>query len=54
MAIWDLSTASSVLEFDTIAGQNPNATVVDSNHHLVQWRGSGDDGFAQIFEINTY
>jgi hypothetical protein len=41
------------LEFDVIIGTFNSAILIDSTHVMNFWRGVGNDGFCQIFEIDT-
>ena len=50
---WAVSTAADRLEFDTTFGRYNSCVKVDTNHIINFWRGSGDDGYTQIFEVNT-
>ena len=50
---WAVTTANSLLEFDTVLGEHNSCAQIDSNHFINFWAGSGNDGFVQVFEINT-
>lgn len=50
---WAVTTASSALEFDTQYGNDSNCCKVDTNHFINFWRGVNDDGFVQVFTVNT-
>lgn len=43
----------SELEFDTTNAISQGSCMMDSTHMLVAWRGAADDGFAQVFTLNT-
>jgi hypothetical protein len=51
---WAITTASSVLEYDTAYSDWKHCLAVDSNHVFLIWHGgSGNDLFGQVFAINT-
>lgn len=50
---WAVTTANSSLEFDTTRGGDPACFKVDTNHFINFWIGTDNDGFAQIFTVNT-
>lgn len=55
VANWDITTAGGTLTVDgtgTIS-YSTRPYFVDDNHYLVAWAGEGNDGYAQIIEINT-
>ena len=53
MAEWAVTTANASLEFDTVSGTYNSCYRIDSNHFINFWSGSGDDGFTQVFTVNT-
>jgi hypothetical protein len=48
-----VTTAATRLEFDTADYQLGSVAVVDSNHFVLFWWGSGSDWFVQSFTVNT-
>lgn len=50
---WAVTTAGSVLEYDTAEGGTPSCYQIDDNHFINFWRGIDADGFAQVFTVNT-
>jgi hypothetical protein len=46
-------TTGAVFEFDTRNNSFNSCFKVDTNHFINFWQGNGDDGFTQIFTINT-
>jgi hypothetical protein len=48
-----ISTASSRFLFDTDVGSYNSAVMIDANHIINFWAGSGADGYAQVFTVNT-
>lgn len=48
-----LSLVGTPLEFDTNANDLNACIKVDDTHFLNVWRGPDDDGFAQVFSVNT-
>lgn len=50
---WAVTTANASLEFDTAQGTYVQAEKIDDNHFMVVWAGNGNDGFAQVFTVNT-
>jgi len=51
---WAISTAAAPLEYDTARGNYPTIGQVDTNHFVTFYRGTaGDDGIAQVLEVNT-
>jgi hypothetical protein len=48
-----LNPLGSALEFDTSNGLKSKCIKVDATHFLAVWSGSGNDGFAQVFTVNT-
>jgi hypothetical protein len=53
MAEWAVTTAAASLEFDTDYGYYNSCHQIDSNHFVNFWRGADDDGFTQVFTVNT-
>ena len=53
MATWDVTTAGVSLEFDTVNGTYNSCYQIDTNHFINFYAGSGDDGYVQVFEVNT-
>lgn len=49
----NVSTNGSSLEYDTTNGTYPSSVLMDSTHILNIWSGEGNDGYAQIFTVNT-
>jgi hypothetical protein len=49
----NISANGSAVEFDTDNGQFHNSVLWDSTHILNIWAGTGSDGYAQIFTVNT-
>ena len=50
---WAVTTAGASLEFDTVKGTYNSCCQIDSNHFINFWGGSGNDGYAQTFTVNT-
>ena len=50
---WAVTTANSSLEFDTQHNYSNSCYQIDSNHFINFWSGAGDDGFTQVFTVNT-
>lgn len=50
---WAVTTAASLLEFDATSGQYNSCFIIDTNHFINFWSGTNDDGFAQVFTVNT-
>src|SRR3990167_8528320 len=50
---WAVTTAAASLEFDTTLGTHNACFQIDTNHFINVWSGSGNDGFAQVFTVNT-
>jgi hypothetical protein len=50
---WAISTSAASLEFDTQDCRWNSCSQIDSNHFVNFWTGNGDDGFVQVFEVNT-
>jgi peroxiredoxin len=50
---YDITQLGSALEFDTSNGAHNSCVKIDDTHIMNFWAGSGNDGFTQIFEINT-
>ena len=53
MANYDVTTAGASLEFDTVNGQYNSCNGIDATHFINFWSGDGNDGYAQVFTINT-
>ena len=55
MANWDVTTASSILEFDTVSGGSDSCAVIDVNNFITLWSGNAGSyaGSAQVFSVNT-
>lgn len=54
MANYDVTTASSALEFDTVQAIHiAKPIAIDTNHFIASWGGEGGDGYAQVFEVDT-
>jgi hypothetical protein len=54
MADWAVTTAGAAFEYETTLGQYQSKPLaIDTNHFLVAWSGSGSDGFAGVFTVNT-
>lgn len=53
MALWDVTTASAALEFDTVKGTISSCVQVDSTHFLNIWSGVDGDGYTQVFVVDT-
>ena len=49
---WAVTTAAALLQFEGIGGQG-SCAIVDSNHAIFFWRAIDNDGFAQVFAVNT-
>lgn len=49
---WTITPAGSALEFDASNAQYFSMAQVDSNHFILFYTGSNDDGIATIFEVN--
>lgn len=54
MSDYDISMLDSALEFDTTEWWYISSFKIDSTHVLVCWTGSDNDGFAQVFEVDTW
>ena len=50
---WAVTTAADRLEFDTVNGTYNSCFQIDSNHFINFWAGNGNDGFVQVFTVNT-
>jgi hypothetical protein len=50
---WAVTTAAASLEFDTVNGWHSSCYQVDSNHFINFWSGPDDDGYVQVFTVNT-
>lgn len=51
---WAVTTAGAPLEFDTQNGSYGSCFKIDANHFIHFFRGDlGNDGYAQVFEVNT-
>jgi len=50
---WSFTANGTALEFDTDIYIDGSSKKVDANHFLLTWAGTGTDGFAQIFTVNT-
>ena len=51
---WVITTANSLLAFDTGASaQSQRCYKIDDTHIINFWAGPGNDGYAQVFDINT-
>lgn len=48
---WAISTTAASLEFDTADGTYNSTVIIDSNHFVNVWQGSGSDGFIQAFAV---
>ncbi len=53
MADYDVTTAGSAIEFDTVLAQFNSAVKIDETHFINFWSGNGSDGFAQVFAVST-
>ena len=49
----NVSSNGSSLEYDTTNGTYPTCVLMDSTHILNIWSGDLNDGYAQIFTVNT-
>jgi len=49
---WEIS-ALGVLEFDTQNSDYNSCWQIDANHFINFWRGVDDDGYCQVFTVNT-
>ena len=52
-ATWAVTTANSSLEFDTQFGTYHNCYPIDSNHFINFWNGVDNDGYVQVFTVDT-
>jgi hypothetical protein len=50
---WAVTTAAARLEFDTDHGWYDSCYQIDNNHFINFWSGPDDDGFTQVFTVNT-
>jgi hypothetical protein len=50
---WAVTTAAAALEFDTQSGSYSSCFQVDSNHFINFWMGPDNDGFVQVFAVDT-
>jgi len=50
---WAITTAAARLNFDTVKGEEPSVIQIDTNQFLVAWHGAAEDGFIQVFTVNT-
>jgi len=50
---WAVTTAGSSFEFYTSGFLYPSMSLIDANHTIIFWNGSGNDGYTQTFAINT-
>lgn len=54
MAQYDITTAAASLEFDTTnLGSPAGVKGVDDNHFIVFYGGEANDGYSEVFTINT-
>lgn len=53
MASWDVTTAGSAIEFDTVNGTQGSSCLIDDAHFVLFYQGADSDGFAQVFTVNT-
>lgn len=54
MADYDVTTASSALEFDTVQTIHiAKPIAIDTNHFIATYGGEGGDGYAQVFTVDT-
>ncbi len=53
MADWAVTTANDKLQFDTQANKYNSCYAIDSNHFINFWSGNADDGYVQVFTVNT-
>jgi hypothetical protein len=53
MAAYDITTASSILEYETQFGIYPAAVLMDANHVFLIFGGVGGDATVQMFTVNT-
>lgn len=53
MAQWDVTTTGAMFEFDTTEVNYNQALAIDTNHFLVQYSGTGSDGYVAVLAINT-
>lgn len=50
---WAVTTAAGTLEFNTDLCSDNSCYQIDSNHFINFYAGTGFDGFAQVFTVNT-
>jgi hypothetical protein len=50
---WAVTTANAILEYDATDAFNSDCFQIDSNHFINFFAGSDEDGFAQVFTVNT-
>lgn len=50
---WEVTTAAAQLEFETDFNQYNSAVQIDTNHFINFWSGELNDGYVQVFEVNT-
>jgi len=53
MAVYEVTTANASLEFDAVNGEENSCYQIDSNHFINFWTGADDDGYVQVFTVNT-
>ncbi len=53
MSDYDVTTAGASFEFETDTVYQPGCVLVDENHYVTFWRGTGSDSTGQVMEINT-
>ncbi len=46
-------TKGPELEYDGTNGEAPALVAIDSTHHLCVYQGTGDDGWAVVFDVDT-
>jgi len=50
---WAVTTVGASLEFDATYGYYNSCYQIDNNHFINFWKGTDDDGFVQIFDVNV-
>lgn len=49
---YEITTAGARLTFDSISNLENDSCFIDETHILNVWTGDGNDGYAQVFELN--
>ncbi len=50
---WAVTTAATALDFEGVSASYHSCSAIDGNHFINFWAGDGNDGYAQVFTVNT-